>query len=71
MPFGLCNAPLTFQATMNEHLKPFLHKFIMIFFDNILMYKPTLEEHLQHLTSVFDSLTTGQFYLNESKCLLA
>lgn len=56
---------------MNEHLKPFLHKFIMIFFDNILMYKPTLEEHLQHLTSVFDSLTIGQFYLNESKCLLA
>lgn len=65
MPFSLCNAPSTFQATMNEHLKPFLRKFVTVFFDDIL------ESHLQHLTNVFDSLTAGQFYLKESKCLLA
>lgn len=50
MPFGLCNAPLMFQATMNEILKPFILHFIIVFFGDTLVYRPSFEDHLRHLT---------------------
>jgi len=71
MPFGLCNAPTTFQATMNELLKPFLCKFIAVFFDDILVYSPSWALHLQHLEVVFSMLSQGSFHLHESKCMFA
>lgn len=63
MSFGLCNAPSTFQATMNELLKPFLCKFAAVFFDDILVYSSSFESHLQHLESVFQALLNGIFFL--------
>jgi hypothetical protein len=46
MSFGLCNASSTFQALKNDILGRYLQKFVLIFFDNILIYSKTWEEHL-------------------------
>lgn len=62
MPFGLRNALSTFQATMNDLLKPFIRKFVIIFFDDILVYSTSLEAHLHHLESTFQTLIEGQFF---------
>jgi hypothetical protein len=71
MPFGLCNAPSTFQSTMNLIFEPYLRRFVIVFFDDILVYSPTLDDHLQHLEMVFQCLLEHEFCLKESKCSIA
>lgn len=68
MPFSLCNAPTTFQATMNDIFRPLLRKTVIIFFDDILVYSASLELHLEHLAKVFSVLTQHQLYLKSQKC---
>jgi hypothetical protein len=58
MAFGLTGAPATFQAVMNEMLAPVLRKSAIIFFDDILVYSKTFEEHLIHLQQVLQLLAT-------------
>lgn len=68
MPFGLTNAPATFQSLMNTILAEFLRKFVLVFFDNILIYSQGLEDHLQHLNIVFQRLRENILLIKESKC---
>ena len=56
MPFGLCNAPATFQRVMNTILRDGLDKFVLVFLDDILIYSRTKEEHEKHIRAVLDRL---------------
>ncbi|GJZ05087.1 retrotransposon-related protein [Tanacetum coccineum] len=69
MPFGLTNAPSTFQATMNRLFLPYLRKFIIVLFDDLLVYSTTLTAHLEHLECVLTCLQERQFYVKRSKCV--
>lgn len=59
LPFGLTNAPSTFQAAMNDLLRPYLRKFVLVFFDDILIYSSTYVDHLSHLHTVLNLLVTN------------
>ena len=68
MPFGLTNAPTIFMNLMNRVFKKYLDCFIIIFFDDILIYSPSLEEHEIHLRLVLQRLREKQLYAKLSKC---
>lgn len=68
MPFGLSNAPSTFQATMNSVFHPFLRKFVLVFIDDILIYSRSLQNHTHHLRTVLETLRQHQFCAKLSKC---
>jgi hypothetical protein len=52
MPFGLTNAPATFQSCMNHVFNKQLRKFLLVFFDDLLIYRKTWEEHIQHVEHI-------------------
>ena len=68
MPFGLTNTPAIFQSCMNHIFRSHLRKFVLVFFDDILIYSKTWEEHLQHIEIVLHILEEQQFYAKLSSC---
>jgi hypothetical protein len=68
MPFGLTNAPTTFQSCMNHIFRGQLRKYILVFFDDILIYNKTWDEHLAHLGEVLGIMQAQSLYAKESKC---
>jgi transposase InsO family protein len=71
MPFGLSNAPATFQALMNAVLHPFLRRGVLVFFDDILIYSASWTEHLLHLRTVLEVLRANNLHVKHSKCSFA
>jgi hypothetical protein len=68
MPFGLTNDPATFQALMNKIFEPYLRKCILVFFDDILIYSPTMERHAEHLKTALTVLRENNLVVKRSKC---
>jgi hypothetical protein len=71
MPFGLCNALATFQCVMNMVLEPCLRKSVLVFMDDILVYNPSMADHVNHLTEVLHLLRQAQLFIKLSKCSFA
>ncbi|GBG68215.1 hypothetical protein CBR_g2766 [Chara braunii] len=67
MPFGLCNAPGTFQTEMNRIFRPFLDRFVVVYLDDILVYSKDAKEHADHLRKVLQVLREHKYKLNKEK----
>lgn len=68
MPFGLCNAPATFQAYINSVLQEFLDQFCTAYLDDILIYSNSLTEHIDHVSAVLRKVQGAGLYLDIKKC---
>lgn len=71
MPFGLCNAPATYQRAMNELLSDLIGICCLVYIDDVLIYGSTWEEHLRAVTLVTDRLREAGFLLQAKKCRVA
>ena len=69
MAFGLTNALSTFQSLMNDMFRPYLRRFVLVFFDDILIFSPSLESHLQHLRIVSELLLKHQLFAKRIMCV--
>ena len=68
LPFGLCNAPATFQHAMNNLFGDLIGKFVLVYLDDILIFSKTREEHLQHLDQILSLLEDNHYYIKLKKC---
>lgn len=68
MSFGLSNAPSTFMRIMNQALRPFIGRFVVVYFDDILIFRSTLDDHLLHLRDMLQALRREKLYVARHKC---
>lgn len=68
MPFGLCNAPATFQRTMDAIFTKENRKFVIPYLDDIIIYSKNHQEHRKHLEIVLGKLKAAGIVLNRKKC---
>uniref|UniRef100_A0A3B3H4X2 Gypsy retrotransposon integrase-like protein 1 n=1 Tax=Oryzias latipes TaxID=8090 RepID=A0A3B3H4X2_ORYLA len=68
MPFGLTNAPAVFQCLINDVLKDMINKFVFVYLDDILIFSPDLDTHVQHVRTVLQRLLENQLYCKAEKC---
>lgn len=71
MPFGLSNALATLYTLMNQLFKKYLDKFVIIYFDDIIIYNQTLEKHIEHLQTIFKTLRENTLFMKNEKFYFA
>ena len=70
LPYGLKNAPLHFQRSMNLLLADLLDKCVLVYMDDILIYSKMADDHVAHVKAVFECLATKNWHVKEKKCAL-
>jgi hypothetical protein len=71
IPFGLTNAPVTFQCLVNALFAKYMRKFVLALMDDILIFSKSLEDHIEHIRLVLQILQDNKLFIKFSKCTFA